>query len=75
MPEALDGMNGSQGNFFDMLILDFSWCETSTQVVNNMFVVRIILLDENHANSRLRGRKIKEIIATVIEGEEKRRSR
>jgi hypothetical protein len=71
VPEALDGLNGSQGQFFNMLILDFSGCETSTQVVNNMFIVRIILLDENHANSVLRGSKIKEIIATIIRRKEK----
>jgi hypothetical protein len=40
----------AKARFFDILILDFSGCETSTQVINNMFVVSIILLDENHAN-------------------------
>jgi hypothetical protein len=53
MTEALNGLNSSQAQFFNMLTLYFSGCETSTQVVNNMFVVRIILLDENHANSVL----------------------
>jgi hypothetical protein len=33
-----------------------------------MFIVSIILLDENHANGKLRGRKIKEIITIVIGG-------
>jgi hypothetical protein len=51
--EALDGLDSGQGHFLDMLILDFSRCETSTQVVNNMFVVSIILLNENHTNSVL----------------------
>jgi hypothetical protein len=74
MLEALNGLNDSQGHFFDMLILNFCGCETLTQVINNMFVMRIILLDENHANSVLRGRKIKEIIATVIWRKEKRGS-
>ena len=50
VPEALDGLNGGQGQFLDMLILDFSRRETLTLVVNNMFVVSIILFDENHAN-------------------------
>jgi hypothetical protein len=75
MPKAMNSLNNSQGQFFDMLILDFSGCETLTQVINNMFFVRIILLDENHANSVLRGSKIEEIIANVIGRKEKRSSR
>jgi hypothetical protein len=68
----LDSLDGRQGQFLEMLILDFSWRETLNQVVNNMFVMGIILLDENHANSVLRGNKIKEIIVIVIGGKKKR---
>jgi hypothetical protein len=75
VPEVLDGLDGSQGEFLNMLILNFSQCETSNQVVNNMFVMSIILLDKNHANDVIRGNKVKEIIMTVIEGKEKRSAR
>jgi hypothetical protein len=36
-----------------------------------MFIMHIILVDENHANSVLQGSKIKEIIMTIIRRKEK----
>jgi hypothetical protein len=36
-----------------------------------MFVMRIILLDENHRDGVIQGGEVEEIIATVIGGEEK----
>jgi hypothetical protein len=36
-----------------------------------MFIVRIILLDENHSDGVVQGCEVEEIIATIIRGEEK----
>jgi hypothetical protein len=39
-----------------------------------MFIMRIILLEKNHANGILLGNKIKKIITTIIRRKEKRSS-
>jgi hypothetical protein len=37
-----------------------------------MFIMRIILLDDNHSDGIIRGGEVEEVIMTIIRGEEKR---
>jgi hypothetical protein len=43
-----------------------------TQVIDDMFIMRIILLDENHSDGVIQGYEVEEIIMVVIQWEEER---
>ena len=55
MYQSLNYMNGGQGKFLHMGIMDFHMNKVSDQIIYDMLMELLILLNQNHTN-RLHGR-------------------
>ena len=66
MTEALDGTNGSQGQFLDISISSFRIKEVAAEIIYNMFNVIVICLNKNHADSGVGGSQVKSIVVMIV---------
>ena len=66
MSQSLNCMNGGQGKFLYMRIIDFHINKVLAQIIYDMLVELLILLNQNHTNHLLRHDHINQEITAIV---------
>ena len=66
MSESLNCMNGGEGKFLHMIIMDFHINKVLVQIIYDMLVELLILLNQNHTNHLHGHDHINKKIMTIV---------
>jgi len=67
MPKPLYSVNNSQGQLLYMGIAQFGANEALTQIVDDLLTMRVIFLNENNADGRLRCSKVHNEVVAIVQ--------